>query len=117
MYIYIRLKNEEGYSLNEYKCLNMCKSEFDDAFYAPFEEELESRMKEDGVITLDSKQYIRQKLTGDGVHTYLQINFVTFCFVKGHIVGRHMNRQYRYYSRRFLHKFYAFLIKTIANPV
>lgn len=47
----------------------------DAIFYAPFEEELESRMKEDGVITLDSKQYIRQKLTGDGVHTYLQINF------------------------------------------
>lgn len=47
----------------------------DAIFYAPFEEELESRMKEDGVITLDSKQYIRQKLTGEGVHTYLQINF------------------------------------------
>ena len=38
MNVYIRLKNEEGYSLNEYKYLNKCKSEFDDAFYSPFEE-------------------------------------------------------------------------------
>lgn len=38
MNVYIRFKNEEGYSLNEYKYLNRCKSEFDDAFYSPFEE-------------------------------------------------------------------------------
>ncbi len=38
MNVYIRLKNEESYSWNEYKCLKKCKSEFDDAFYSPFEE-------------------------------------------------------------------------------
>ncbi len=43
-------------------------------FSAPFEEELERRLREDALPT-DAKQYIRQKLTGEDVHTYLQVNF------------------------------------------
>lgn len=49
MNVYIRLKNEEGYSLNEYKYLNKCKSEFDDAFYSPFEEIITLAIKIIGV--------------------------------------------------------------------
>ncbi len=43
-------------------------------FSAPFEEELERRLREEALPT-DAKQYIRQKLTGEDVRTYLQVNF------------------------------------------
>lgn len=43
-------------------------------FSAPFEEELERRLHEEALPT-DAKQYIRQKLTGEDVRTYLQVNF------------------------------------------
>lgn len=46
----------------------------DEIFSAAFEDELESRLNEDALPT-DAKQYIRKKLTGDGVYTYLQTNF------------------------------------------
>ena len=46
----------------------------DEIFSAAFEDELESRLNEDALPT-DAKQYIRKKLTGSGVYTYLQTNF------------------------------------------
>ena len=46
----------------------------DEVFSAAFEEELECRLNEDA-LPVDAKQYIRSKLTGDGVFTYLQTNF------------------------------------------
>lgn len=46
----------------------------DEIFSAAFEDELESRLNEDALPT-DAKQYIRKKLTGNGVYTYLQTNF------------------------------------------
>ena len=46
----------------------------DSIFSAPFEEELERRLREEALPT-DAKQYIRQKLTGEDVRTYLQVNF------------------------------------------
>lgn len=46
----------------------------DGIFSAPFEDELERRLNEDALPT-DAKQYIRKKLTGSGVYTYLQTNF------------------------------------------
>lgn len=46
----------------------------DPIFSAPFEEELERRLREEALPT-DAKQYIRQKLTGEDVRTYLQVNF------------------------------------------
>lgn len=46
----------------------------DEVFSAAFEDELESRLNEDALPT-DAKQYIRKKLTGNGVYTYLQTNF------------------------------------------
>ena len=46
----------------------------DDIFSAAFEDELECRLNEDALPT-DAKQYIRKKLTGNEVFTYLQTNF------------------------------------------
>lgn len=46
----------------------------DPVYSAPFEEELESRLSEDALVT-DAKQYIRKKLTGEDVYTYFQSNF------------------------------------------
>ncbi len=46
----------------------------DEIYTAAFEDELESRLNEDALPT-DAKQYIRKKLTGSGVFTYLQTNF------------------------------------------
>lgn len=46
----------------------------DEIYTAAFEDELESRLNEDALPT-DAKQYIRKKLTGNGVFTYLQTNF------------------------------------------
>lgn len=46
----------------------------DDIFSAAFEDELERRLNEDALPT-DAKQYIRRKLTGGSVYTYLQTNF------------------------------------------
>lgn len=46
----------------------------DEIFSAAFEDELESRLSEDALPT-DAKQYIRKKLTGNEVFTYLQTNF------------------------------------------
>ena len=46
----------------------------DDIFSTAFEEELECRLNEDALPT-DTKQYIRKKLTGNEVFTYLQTNF------------------------------------------
>lgn len=46
----------------------------DEVFSAAFEDELERRLNEDALPT-DAKQYIRKKLTGSGVYTYLQTNF------------------------------------------
>lgn len=46
----------------------------DEVFSAVFENELESRLSEDALPT-DAKQYIRKKLTGNHVFTYLQTNF------------------------------------------
>jgi len=46
----------------------------DDIFSAAFEDELETRLNEDSQST-DAKQYIRKKLTGSDVFTYLQTNF------------------------------------------
>ena len=46
----------------------------DEIFSAAFEDELECRLNEDALPT-DAKQYIRKKLTGSGVYTYLQTNF------------------------------------------
>lgn len=46
----------------------------DDIFSAAFEDELECRLNEDALPT-DAKQYIRKKLTGNEVCTYLQTNF------------------------------------------
>lgn len=46
----------------------------DEIFSAAFEDELETRLNEDALPT-DAKQYIRKKLTGNGVFTYLQTNF------------------------------------------
>ena len=46
----------------------------DEIFSAAFEDELETRLNEDALPT-DAKQYIRKKLTGSGVFTYLQTDF------------------------------------------
>ena len=46
----------------------------DEIFSASFEDELETRLNEDALPT-DAKQYIRKKLTGSGVYTYLQTDF------------------------------------------
>lgn len=46
----------------------------DEVFSAAFEDELECRLSEDALPT-DAKQYIRKKLTGNEVYTYLQTNF------------------------------------------
>lgn len=46
----------------------------DEVFSAAFENELESRLSENALPT-DAKQYIRKKLTGNGVYSYLQTNF------------------------------------------
>lgn len=46
----------------------------DESFSAAFEEELEKRLNEDA-MGADARKYIRQKLTGNDVHTYLQTNF------------------------------------------
>ena len=46
----------------------------DEVFSAAFEDELEYRLNEDALPT-DAKQYIRKKLTGNEVYTYLQTNF------------------------------------------
>jgi hypothetical protein len=41
---------------------------------APFESELERRL-EGEAMPIDAKTYIRQKLTGEGISTYLRVNF------------------------------------------
>lgn len=46
----------------------------DGIFSCAFEEELESRLNEEP-LPADANRYIRQKLTGEGVFTYLQTNF------------------------------------------
>lgn len=46
----------------------------DEIFSAAFEDELENRLNEDAQ-SADARQYIRKKLTGNDVYTYLQTNF------------------------------------------
>lgn len=38
MNIFIRLKNDQANLSEKYKHINQCMSEFDDAYYSPFEE-------------------------------------------------------------------------------
>lgn len=47
----------------------------DSVFSEPFEIELDQRINGEGVLAVDAKQYILQKLTSESVYTYLQVNF------------------------------------------
>ncbi len=47
----------------------------DNIFSDPFEIELDQRINGEGVLTVDAKQYILQKLTSENAYSYLQVNF------------------------------------------
>lgn len=61
--------------LSRFLCSSLDRiADSDGIFSCAFEEELESRLNEES-LPMDAKQYIREKLTGKEVHTYLQTNF------------------------------------------